>query len=371
MKILIIAIQRADKTVGGMSYRFMALWDYFQISQVENQIYLLCTKSLYDKIYPANNVIRKNVFIINDYKFYKPKAVFFWLRTLFIIFRYKINSIHIAGAANLLTPLYYFRKVFGFKIIISFASKSIEMASYSDPSAAKKWRRVLKRAHKVDVLNPSYELPAYGFDVKVSPCSFPYFLKLNQFVLEKSENIKNNIILFVGALSKTKNPILALEGFYLFCSKNPNSNYQFILVGKGPLENEVKRMIKRMNNSLGIDRIFLRTELKSYNIYKIMAQSKVFLSLQDYDNYPSQSLQEAMLFNNCIIATDEGDTVLMVKKEYGNFLLKQKSALAISDAIYHASLNYSFERFELNSKLILKEHTIDRFAKYFIDIHKG
>jgi GalNAc-alpha-(1->4)-GalNAc-alpha-(1->3)-diNAcBac-PP-undecaprenol alpha-1,4-N-acetyl-D-galactosaminyltransferase len=64
------------------------------------------------------------------------------------------------------------------------------------------------------------------------------------------------------------------------------------------------------------DFIFFRTGDTS----KILKKSKIFVSLQQHENYPSQSLIEAIATKNIIIATDVGDTRKIVKEKYSKLI---------------------------------------------------
>ncbi len=71
---------------------------------------------------------------------------------------------------------------------------------------------------------------------------------------------------------------------------------------------------------------------KYENIDKLLKDSYIFLSLQDYDNYPSQSLIEAMAHGCSVIATNFGDTSKIVKVNYNNYLI-EKDVSELVDAM--------------------------------------
>ena len=64
---------------------------------------------------------------------------------------------------------------------------------------------------------------------------------------------------------------------------------------------------------------------------KYLKQSKIFISIQKDNNYPSQSLLEAMACENAIIASDVGETRKLVTENEG--ILVPLSAEKIADAI--------------------------------------
>lgn len=86
--------------------------------------------------------------------------------------------------------------------------------------------------------------------------------------------------------------------------------------------------------------------------------SKIFLSLQNYENYPSQSLLEAISSGNYIIASDVGDTNSIVKTDFGSLVslsiedisIKLKDAIKLieksGDDIFRSSRNFAINRFK-------------------------
>ena len=120
----------------------------------------------------------------------------------------------------------------------------------------------------------------------------------------------------------------------------------------------------RTNSQYGREAIKI---LPDTQLIESLAVSKVFLSLQDYDNYPSQAMMEAMLFCNSVLSIDNGDTRNLVKEERGNILLREKNASQVSDGIQQLLDNWKLN--EANRELILSEFTASKFARYFFDIH--
>ena len=97
-----------------------------------------------------------------------------------------------------------------------------------------------------------------------------------------------------------------------------------------------------------------------------MAQTKIFLSLQKTNNYPSQSLLEAMASGCAIIATDVGET--------RRLLDETRSILIPYDAVYLKSaieklMNDQALRLQLGKAArvhVTKTQTVERYAEYFL-----
>ena len=103
------------------------------------------------------------------------------------------------------------------------------------------------------------------------------------------------------------------------------------------------------------------------NLPSVLGRARVFLSLQDEENYPSQSLLEAMSVGCAVVATDVGLTRKLVDETTG--LLIPRSPKALREAILRLTDDPAWAE-SLGAAGAVKvraEHTIDRFADYFID----
>jgi glycosyltransferase involved in cell wall biosynthesis len=93
----------------------------------------------------------------------------------------------------------------------------------------------------------------------------------------------------------------------------------------------------------------------------------VYVSLQDTENYPSQSLLEAMACGCAVVATDVGLTRHLLDESCA--LLVPRDPVALADA-----LAYLLEKEPMRGSLgrnaqriATSTHTIERFAAYFVD----
>jgi glycosyltransferase involved in cell wall biosynthesis len=100
----------------------------------------------------------------------------------------------------------------------------------------------------------------------------------------------------------------------------------------------------------------------------VLARTKIFVSLQRYENYPSQSLLEAMASGCAVIATDVGDTRLLLDESCALLIPRDADALAaairslLDDGPRRAALG------EAARARVLKDHTVERFAVYFKEL---
>jgi glycosyltransferase involved in cell wall biosynthesis len=141
-----------------------------------------------------------------------------------------------------------------------------------------------------------------------------------------------------------------------------SSNFSGLVVhvcGSGPLESAIRRDFAAITNH----RVHIQYEPDPIHI---LLKSKVFVSLQDIDNYPSQSLLEAMACGCAIIATDVGLTRQLLGEDCAILIPPQPTALA--EALRQVLANPTL-RSTLGAnarRVVTTQQTIERFADYFV-----
>lgn len=134
---------------------------------------------------------------------------------------------------------------------------------------------------------------------------------------------KQNTVVFAGRLTQTKRPLMFLEAIDQI--KDKVGNWKFSVYGKGPLESEVKSYINE--KQLGS----IVTLSSHPNPKEIFVSTKCFVSTQDFENFPSLSMNEAMSTGNAIIARNVGQTALFVKDNVNGYLLEEDSVKGLAD----------------------------------------
>jgi glycosyltransferase involved in cell wall biosynthesis len=165
----------------------------------------------------------------------------------------------------------------------------------------------------------------------------------------------------MARLTKIKNPLLFLDAIKIYNKKRENKTL-FLILGHGVLEDEIISYIQK-NNLKNVN--FLGA---IYEPWKYLRTSKVFVSIQQDENYPSQSLLEAMACENAIIASDVGETRKLVTENEG--ILVNLDAEEIAEAIYKLiSDNELCERLGKNArKKAIIDHNIEKYCEYFYKI---
>lgn len=107
--------------------------------------------------------------------------------------------------------------------------------------------------------------------------------------------------------------------------------------------------------------------VRTENSFEFLSRSKIFLSLQKKNNYPSQSLLEAMVCECAVVATDVGETRRIVDEECA--VLIPYDATSLRDAIFFLISNpeKAMEIGRNARERIIKHHTIERYMEYFLE----
>ncbi len=116
-------------------------------------------------------------------------------------------------------------------------------------------------------------------------------------------------VVFAGRLVEEKNPLLFLEAVSAIRRAVPSA--RFFLLGEGPLGPLVEQALDRLKLK---DVVTLGFHA---DLAPILGKARVFMSLQRQDNYPSQSLLEAMACGAASVATDVGLTWRLVDDTTG------------------------------------------------------
>ncbi|MBK7666196.1 MAG: glycosyltransferase [Sphingobacteriaceae bacterium] len=187
------------------------------------------------------------------------------------------------------------------------------------------------------------------------------FSNLELYYPEKKENL----IVFAGRLDFRKRPDWFIEAVSVLFKKTPDifKDYKFLMFGTGPMLDELNALIKER----GIASV-LKIETNP-KLWTVLRKSKVFVSCQDYDNFPSLAITEAMAAGNAIVARNVGQTDYFVKHEQNGFLVEPDSPVGLADALLKAiKSDEKLVQMGRNSEtLISTVHTFENFVRQIED----
>lgn len=225
------------------------------------------------------------------------------------------------------------------------------------------FNHALENADAVDFLSPYIFEGVKKLGVKmnessvhISPCSFADYSHC-------SVGEKRSVgfqVAFCGRLEPDKNPMLYLEAAGEILKKYPD--VKFHILGEGTLVRNIKEYIDSRDLSLAVNFQFHK------NPPEVFKKTSVFVSLQSNTNYPSQSVLEAMACGNAVIASNRGDTNLLINETDGMLVGLNKDDLvaALVKLIMDPQLAKSLG--ENGRNAVLKNHTIEKFTEYFIGL---
>lgn len=150
------------------------------------------------------------------------------------------------------------------------------------------------------------------------------------------DNVK---IVFVGRLSKQKDPMLLLHSFCALSSVVKNKAQVFI-VGDGPKRRKLEYFIKE--NSLQ-ERVRLLGNLPREKVFEVLRGSDIFVLTSNWEGFP-RTILEAMSCGLPVIATDVGGVREAVSEDCG-ILVKRRDKEGLKQAL---------ERLISNPELIRK-----------------
>lgn len=218
----------------------------------------------------------------------------------------------------------------------------------------------MQRCRAIDALSLSIrdQLIARGIDgdkIQIAPCSF------TDFSLCKPDPQKKKWVVFLARFIAEKNPLLLAEAVPKVLARVPDVHFYFL--GRGYLQ---ERLGALLQDSHTVDHVTIKFEPQPTSI---LNQSSVFASLQTEENYPSQSLLEAMACGNAIVATDVGETWRLVDEANG--VRVPPTVDAVAEAIISLLENSKLPQLgHASRQRALAEHTPERFFDYITNLYR-
>jgi len=196
-----------------------------------------------------------------------------------------------------------------------------------------------------------------GQSVFVSPCGFTS----KQVLL--NTNKKEKLIVFAARLDKQKGPIIFLKAIKELHFAGSLSDWKILILGKGEQEQEVRDFI--FENSLeNVVSINFSPDIQTY-----FERSRIFVSMQDYENFPSFSMIDAMAAGNMIIARNVGETNRLVLEGINGFLTSAEGN-NLPEILSHAiSLpeNIQLQMMNKSRSEISKKHSLVNYITSYKD----
>lgn len=184
-----------------------------------------------------------------------------------------------------------------------------------------------------------------------SPCCFASYP-----ITKPARKRDPQLVAFVGRLSPEKNPLLFIDAIAQV--RSTGVACRGLILGEGPLLSDVRRSILHLGLDSAIEVGFSDRPVER------LEEVSVFVSLQSGDNYPSQSLLEAMGAGCAIVATDVGETRQIVNNEVG--LVVKPDISDVAGAILSLVKDPELARVmgSAAARLVRTRHTADNYAAF-------
>jgi glycosyltransferase involved in cell wall biosynthesis len=181
----------------------------------------------------------------------------------------------------------------------------------------------------------------------------PYVVDNNFFLKKKIKNNKKIKFLFVAKLKKRKGPDLLLSAIKILKNNfNINSKCNFLIVGDGHMEKQLKQFAK--NHKL--DNVKFSSFKNQKKLAKIYQSSDVFVMPSTREPW-GLTVNEAMAAGNAIISSDNvGSSYDLVKEEKNGFKFKNNNVEDLAKKILKIYKNRKkLKKFKFNSIKIISK----------------
>ncbi len=190
--------------------------------------------------------------------------------------------------------------------------------------------------------------------IRVNPCCFARYPA-------KVERERARTIVFCGRFHPEKSPLLLVEAVGELAARG--IEFRTEMLASGPLERQMSQFVAK--NGLG-HRVFIG---HSNDTSANLANASIFVSVQQSDNYPSQSLLEAMGSGCTVVASDVGETWRLVDERVGIRVPLDRGALA--DALQQLLSNPGrTDELGQRARDRVREHfSADRYVAFLEDLY--
>ncbi|WP_219792484.1 glycosyltransferase [Billgrantia antri] len=356
---------------GGAERRFSYLYE--SLREESDCFYLITNRELVD--FYGKTLLKDpedcNIFSPEVY----GKGIFgkclFVIKVLFFLKKQKVKWVHFCinpGPYSFVFSVLSF--VLGFKVSVSVVNSTRREKRDFTKKEFLFWRLTFLSSRFIDVLSPSIKfnlLNIFGkhilpSKITISPCTFSRRvaeLKNNYHCVQDSREGRDVDCLFMCRLVDGKGVDLFLKALDIIESQKIRIFAH--VAGDGYLYDEFASRVYE----------YVQLVLHGYVDGKeaefLLRRTKFALSLQSYENYPSQFVLEAIASGCEVIATDVGDTRLLLNES--NSYLVPACHGELAESLLYGLKEYKKGNFlPFDRMALLEDHSVFRFKKYFLDL---
>lgn len=236
---------------------------------------------------------------------------------------------------------------------------------YSEALKGKKNRmlkKIVRDADHIDLLYPRQEeyyrtLIQGKTELTITPGTFT---SLNIF---QPATKRKQFVFIAARLEDYKNPKMVLEAAILCAPSLREHGYEVVICGRGWEEDSLKREIADKGVS---DIVKMPGYVKPH---EILPSAKVLCATNLINNYPSQTIAEAAACGCFLIATEVGETCLLLDPSYSVGIPPSAQALAAKMEWYMGLDPKTQNDYAVAARAYAQKHfSIERSKEYFLSI---
>jgi glycosyltransferase involved in cell wall biosynthesis len=174
----------------------------------------------------------------------------------------------------------------------------------------------------------------------------------------------NVILISVCRFVKSKDFRTALSAFEKLLHNKPVKKINYLIVGYGPLENDIRQMVVNLNLQNNVEIL-----INPPDVSGIFKKAHIYLSTSLFEGL-SNSIMEAMVAGIPIVATDVGDNRYLIKDGFNGFLVPCGNTDLIAEKLeYLVNMDDIRSDFGNNSRSIIeKEYSEEKFLENYFKL---
>ena len=169
----------------------------------------------------------------------------------------------------------------------------------------------------------------------------------------------------IGRLEYLKNPLLTLDVYEKILKENPTKGYRLLLIGDGPLKQQVEKRIEHINLYLN-GNVELKSQVTEQEKNIFLKKSDFYINLAE-TRYMLLVVMEAMACNLAVYSKYPLDGILL-NNENG-FIFNSNDSSRIAKKINDFISKNDIKKMGRKSNELVKEFTWKRTAKHGIEIY--
>lgn len=278
---------------------------------------------------------------------------------LFLLFTNRYSLVHFWGNSRFSEMLQRILRIKKQKTLYTVCDYRAGYGLF-DETVMKRIKRLFHNAEYIDLLYPAAEefvSENTKGKVFITPGTF------TDLSIFKPENKEKIMVYAAARLEDNKNPTLLVRAVNLCCDEIRKNGYRVIILGDGEYKEYIDSYIR--GNDLN-DIVIMCSYQKTS---EFLPAARVFFSLQKNENYPSQSLAEAVACGCYSIVTDVGDSRKCATEQFASFVEGTETAVAMAIRKY-LSMGEDEKRNIINSarEFAQQNYSIEKIKDYYMSL---